>query len=36
MVPLVGGLAVVTCCLLAGMLGMIRVLRLEPSVVFKG
>jgi len=36
MVPLVGGLAVVACCLLAGMLGMVRVLRLEPSVVFKG
>jgi len=35
-VPLVGGLAVLTCCLLAGMLGMVRVLRLEPSVVFKG
>ena len=35
-VPVVGGLAVLSCCLAAGMLGMIRVLRLEPSVVFKG
>jgi putative ABC transport system permease protein len=36
LIPVVGGLAVVACCLAAGMLGMIRVLRLEPSVVFKG
>jgi putative ABC transport system permease protein len=36
MVPVFGGAAVILCCLLAGMLGMIRVLRLEPSVVFKG
>ena len=34
-VPVVGGLAVLTCCLIAGMLGMVRVIRLEPSVVFK-
>ncbi len=35
-IPVVGGLAVMICCLAAGGLGMIRVLRLEPSVVFKG
>ena len=36
LVPAIAGLAVVVCCLGAGGLGMIRVLRLEPSVVFKG
>jgi putative ABC transport system permease protein len=36
LIPAVGGAAVLACCLAAGMLGMIRVLRLEPSVVFKG
>ena len=35
LIPVVGALAVVICCLGAGGLGMIRVLRLEPSVVFK-
>jgi putative ABC transport system permease protein len=35
-IPTLGGVAVVACCLLAGFLGMLRVLRLEPSVVFKG
>jgi putative ABC transport system permease protein len=36
LIPAVGSAAVLACCLAAGMLGMIRVLRLEPSVVFKG
>lgn len=36
LIPVVGGAAVIACCLAAGGLGMIRVLRLEPSVVFKG
>ena len=34
-IPLVGAAAVIACCLAAGGLGMVRVLRLEPSVVFK-
>ena len=34
-IPVFGGLAVLFCCLAAGGLGMIRVMRLEPSVVFK-
>jgi putative ABC transport system permease protein len=34
-IPVAGGIAVITCCLLAGVLGMIRVMRLEPAVVFK-
>jgi putative ABC transport system permease protein len=36
LIPAVGGAAIVLCCLGAGALGMVRVLRLEPSVVFKG
>jgi putative ABC transport system permease protein len=35
-IPLAGGLAVLICCLLAGTLGMVRVLKLEPGIVFKG
>jgi putative ABC transport system permease protein len=34
-IPIVGGLAVLFCCVVAGMLGMFRVVRLEPAVVFK-
>jgi len=34
-IPVFGGLAVIGCCLAAGMLGMVRVLTLEPAVVFK-
>ncbi len=34
-IPIVAGTAVMICCLLAGMLGMLRVVRLEPAVVFK-
>jgi len=33
--PLVGGVAIVLCCLLAGGFSLIRVLRLEPAIVFK-
>jgi putative ABC transport system permease protein len=36
LIPVIGAAAVTLCCLAAGGLGMIRVLRLEPSVVFKG
>jgi putative ABC transport system permease protein len=36
LIPVIGAGAVILCCLCAGGLGMIRVLRLEPSVVFKG
>jgi putative ABC transport system permease protein len=36
LIPLLGGAAVIACCLASGGLGMIRVLKLEPSVVFKG
>jgi putative ABC transport system permease protein len=35
LIPLIGAAAVIACCLGAGGLGMVRVLRLEPSVVFK-
>lgn len=35
-IPAAGAVAVLACCLAAGGLGMVRVLRLEPSVVFKG
>jgi putative ABC transport system permease protein len=34
-IPVVGAVAVLACCLAAGALGMVRVLRLEPAVVFK-
>jgi putative ABC transport system permease protein len=34
-IPLFGGVSVVACCLAAGALGMWRVLKLEPAVVFK-
>jgi putative ABC transport system permease protein len=34
-IPIAGGLAVLFCCVVAGMLGMFRVIRLEPAVVFK-
>jgi putative ABC transport system permease protein len=34
-IPLVGGFAVLFCCVVAGILGMVRVLKLEPAVVFK-
>jgi putative ABC transport system permease protein len=36
LIPVIGAAAVIACCLAAGGLGMVRVLRLEPSVVFKG
>lgn len=35
-IPVCGALAVLACCLAAGFLGMLRVLRIEPAVVFKG
>jgi putative ABC transport system permease protein len=34
-IPVVGGIAVLACCLVAGVLGMVRVVRLEPAIVFK-
>ncbi|HEX8914107.1 MAG TPA: ABC transporter permease [Humisphaera sp.] len=34
-IPAVGGAAVLACCMMAGVFGMFRVLRLEPAVVFK-
>lgn len=34
-IPIFGGVAVILCSILAGVLGMIRVIRLEPAVVFK-
>lgn len=34
-IVLAGGGAVLVCCFIAGVLGMIRVVRLEPAVVFK-
>lgn len=35
-ITVAGGVAVFVCCLIAGLLGAVRVLRLEPAVVFKG
>jgi putative ABC transport system permease protein len=34
-VPVASGLAIVVCCLLAAGLSLLRVLRLEPAIVFK-
>jgi putative ABC transport system permease protein len=34
-IPVFGGAAVILCSMLAGILGMVRVIRLEPAVVFK-
>jgi putative ABC transport system permease protein len=34
-IPVFGLLGVVTCCVAAALLGMVRVLRLEPGIVFK-
>ncbi len=35
-IPVAGGLAIVLCCVAAGLISVIRVIRLEPAVVFKG
>lgn len=35
-IPVFGAVAVILCCLAAGMLSMVRVLKLEPAIVFKG
>lgn len=35
-VPLVGLIAILTCCFVAGVVSLARVLSLEPAVVFKG
>jgi putative ABC transport system permease protein len=35
-VPALGGLAILACALLAGFLGLVRVVRVEPASVFKG
>jgi putative ABC transport system permease protein len=34
-IPLVGAAAIILCCAFAGTISMIRVLRLEPAIVFK-
>jgi putative ABC transport system permease protein len=34
-IPVVGAVAVLCCCLVAGILGMVRVVKLEPAIVFK-
>lgn len=34
-IPVFGAVGVLVCCMLAGVLGMVRVLRVEPAVVFK-
>ena len=34
-IPVFGGLSVLLCCVVAGAMGVVRVLRLEPSIVFK-
>ena len=34
--PVFGGLAILLCCMLAALLSIQRVLRLEPAIVFKG
>ncbi len=35
-IPILGGIAILICCLGAGLLSLARVLRIEPAVVFKG
>jgi putative ABC transport system permease protein len=35
-IPLIGAGAILICCLVAGILSLARVLRLEPAIVFKG
>lgn len=35
-IPAIGAVAVLLCCLAAGLFGMVKVLRLEPAIVFKG
>jgi putative ABC transport system permease protein len=35
-IPVLGAVGVLCCCLAAGTLGMLRVLRTEPAMVFKG
>lgn len=35
-VPVFGGLAILSCCLVAALISIVRVLRLEPATVFKG
>jgi putative ABC transport system permease protein len=34
-IPVFGGVSVLLCCVVAGAMGVVRVLRLEPSIVFK-
>ncbi len=34
-IPVFGGVAILGCCLLAGCISLLRVLRLEPAIVFK-
>ena len=34
-IPLIGMAAVILCCTLAATISMVRVLRLEPGIVFK-
>ena len=34
-IPVIGAVAVLVCCFIAGLLGMWRVVRLEPAIVFK-
>jgi putative ABC transport system permease protein len=34
-IPLIGGAAILGCCLMAAMLSLVRVLKLEPSIVFR-
>jgi putative ABC transport system permease protein len=35
-IPVIGAFAIVVCCLLAALLSLVRVLKLEPAIVFKG
>lgn len=35
-IPVFGGVAILICCLLAGLISVRRVIALEPAVVFRG
>jgi hypothetical protein len=35
-IPVLGAVAILLCCAVASLVSLIRVVRLEPAVVFKG
>jgi ABC-type antimicrobial peptide transport system permease subunit len=35
-IPVIGAVAILLCCVAAAIFSLVRVLRLDPAVVFKG